>query len=177
MTPTHPKPINIDDVRKAYKRFSKTFDSLLMATADDNSIPNASYAAYIETQGDYYVYISELATHTRNINLNRQVSLLFIENEEGASHPFARERLTLQCDAKKIFRDRKEFGDIMELFSQKFGTFMNMIKDLQDFHLYRLHPLKGTYVQGFARAFTLDGKDLEKLQHINDKGHRTCDPT
>ena len=45
----------------------------------------ASYAAYVERDGDYYVYLSERALHTCNLLDNGRVSVLFIENEGGAA--------------------------------------------------------------------------------------------
>lgn len=167
--------IDLDEVRMAYERLPKTFDSLLMATADSDGVPHASYAAYVQNQGDYYVYISELAAHTRNIESNGRVSLLFIENEEQASHLFARERVTYQCESHEISRGSENFGHVMGLFARQFGTIIDSLRELQDFHLYRLHPLRGTYVQDIARAFAIEGKDLGQIRHINDKGHKSAD--
>lgn len=165
--------IDFNEVRMAYERLPKTFDSLLMATVDNHGIPDASYAAYVQEQDDYYVFISELAAHTKNIESNGRVSLLFIENEDQADHLFARERVTYQCESLEIARGSAKFGLVMGIFAQKFGKFIDGLKELQDFHLYRLHPLKGTYVQDFARAFAIEGKGLEQIRHINDKGHQT----
>lgn len=44
---------------------------------------------------------------------------------------------------------------------------------MKDFHLYRLHPLRATYVAGFAKAFVIEGENLDKVRHLNDVGHRS----
>jgi putative heme iron utilization protein len=143
-----------------------------MATVDAAGIPNASYAAYVEDAGDYYVYVSELATHTQNLQQSGTASVLFIENETEARHLFARQRVTYQCETYEVLRDSERFGRIMGLFSEKFGGFMEMLKNLQDFHLICLHPIEGAYVQGFARAFIVEGENLSQIRHMNDKGHQ-----
>jgi len=169
------KPIDLNEARQACQRFSKSFDSLLMATTDNNGIPNASYAACIKEQGDYYVYISELAAHTQNIANNGRVSLLFIEDEEQSHHLFARKRLTYQCKAREIAFDSAKFLPILELFARKFGELIDVLKNLQDFHLYRLHPFKGVYVHDFARDFAIEGDDLENIRHSNGGRHKPFD--
>ena len=135
--------IDIEVAYQEYQRLPLQFDSLLMATVSDAGIPNASYAAYIKIQGDYYVFISELAIHTENIIKTRQVSALFIENEEQARHLFARQRVTQLCDANEVERGDDNYQYIMRLFSQKFGKFMQLLEAKRDFHLFCLHPLKG----------------------------------
>lgn len=39
--------------------------------------------------------------------------------------------------------------------------------------LYRLHPLKATYVAGFAKAFVIEGDELNNVRHLTGVGHRT----
>ncbi len=165
--------IDLQAAYQEYQRLPLQFNSLLMATVSDSGIPNASYAAYIKDQGDYYVFISELATHTENIIKTRQVSVLFIENEQQAQHLFARQRVTQFCDANEVNRDTDNYQHIMLLFSQKFGKFMKLLEDKQDFHLFCLHPIQGSYVAGFGRAFTIKGDDIKQMHHINDAGHKT----
>ncbi len=163
---------DLESAYHEYQHLPLQFDSLLMATVNDSCIPNASYAVYIKAQGDYYVFISELATHTENIIKNRQVSALFIENEEQAQHLFARQRVTLFCDASEVERGSDNFHYIMKLFSQKFGKFMGLLEAKQDFHLFCLHPIKGSYVAGFGRAFSIEGENIKQIQHVNESGHK-----
>ena len=58
---------------------------------------------------------------------------------------------------------------------EKFGNFMGMMRNLNDFHLYRLSPQTGSYVVGFARAYTLSGEGLSEIRHRTDEGHRSVD--
>lgn len=166
------KTINLHEVRQAYESFPQQFDSLLMATVNEAGTPDASYAAYVQDGGDYYVYISELSLHTRNLAQTGAASILFIENEQQAQHLFARQRVTYQCETYQVERTSAQFEHIMSLFARKFGNIIEMLKNLQDFHLYCIHPLQGSFVQGFGRAFAIEGEVLESIRHLNESGHR-----
>jgi len=163
---------DLDTVRAEYEVFPERFQSLLMATVNGEGEPNASYAAYVREGADFYVYVSELAAHTKNLKEQGKVSVLFIENEADSKSLFARRRTTYQCTAHRVPRSDAQFARLIDAFSQKFGGTMEVLKDMKDFHLYRLHPLKATYVSGFARAFVVEGEDLNNVRHINDVGHR-----
>ncbi|MCX8520443.1 MAG: pyridoxamine 5'-phosphate oxidase family protein, partial [Rhodoferax sp.] len=142
------------------RQFPGHFQSLHLATCNATGTPEASYAAYVEHRGCYYIYTSELSAHTANLATSGRCSVLFIESETEARHLFARRRLTLQCTAMECHRDGPEFEPLMELFIQKFGQFMGMMQKLLDFHLFRLQPQSGNYVAGFAQAYTLEGEGL-----------------
>lgn len=164
--------IDLDAVRAEYEGFPERFDSLLMATVSSEGEPNASYAAYVRQGCDFYVYISELAAHTRNLREQGKVSVLFIENETDSKNLFARKRTTYQCTAHHVPRSNAGFVPVLDTFSKKFGNLIDALRDLKDFHLYRLHPLRATYVSGFAKAFVIEGEELNNVRHLTDVGHR-----
>ncbi len=161
----------IDECRK----FPGQFQSLHLATCNVLGEPEASYTTYVEHEGSYYVYTSELSAHTANLAAWGRCSVLFIESEAQAKHLFARRRLTLQCTAIECHRESLEFEQLMDMFVQKFGSFMAMMRKLADFHLYRLRPQSGAYVAGFAQAYTLTGDGLGEIKHRKEQGHRSPD--
>jgi putative heme iron utilization protein len=167
--------IDLDQIYQEYRDLPQKFDSLFMATVSEDGVPDASYAPYVKNKDDYYVFISELSIHTNNVAKTGQISILFIENEDKARHLFARKRVTLQCEASEIGSGTEQYKNIMSLFSNKFGKFMRLLEENQDFHLYRIQPLKGAYVAGFGRAFTIEGKKLGKIRHVNDMGHKASE--
>lgn len=171
MTTTDP----LQAVRDACQAFPSRFRTLHLGTAGADGLPEASYAPFVADRGCYYVYLSELARHTGNLRGRGRASVLFIEGEETASHLFARERLTLACEASECARETVRFGEVLDLFGQRFGRFMQVIRPLSDFHLFELRPLSGSYVAGFARAYTFDGADLALMRHRNETGHRAPD--
>ncbi|OAH97039.1 HugZ family protein [Methylomonas methanica] len=166
------KTIDLEQVRAAYTALTQTFSSALMATVSASGEPEASYAAYVRHDGQYYVYVSELSAHTQNLLNNGRVCLLFVEDEDKAAHLFARQRVTYHCSASEIDRDTDAFEYIMALFEEKFGAFMKQLQKMQDFHLFRIRPQRGSFVQGFAKAFLIEGDDLTQIRHVNDVGHK-----
>jgi heme iron utilization protein len=157
------------------RKFPELFQSLHLATCNAAGEPEASYAAYVAHEESYYVYTSELSAHTANLAASGCCSVLFIESEEQAKHLFARRRLTLQCAALECHRDTPEFEVLMDMFVQKFGGFMAMMRKLADFHLYQLRPRSGGFVAGFAQAYTLEGVGLREIKHRKEQGHRSPD--
>ena len=159
------------------RQFPGRFQSLHLATCNTTCTPEASYAAYVEHLGCYYIYTSELSAHTANLVASGRCSVLFIESEAEARHLFARRRLTLQCTAIECHRDAAGFEPLMGLFIQKFGQFMGMMQKLLDFHLFQLRPQSGTFVAGFAQAYTLEGEGLCAIRPRMEQGHRSQDKT
>lgn len=157
--------------------FKSQFQSLQLATSNAQGLPEASYAAYVEQENKFYIYVSELATHCANLRDTGRCSLMFIESEQEAAHLFARKRLTFQCSAQEVSRESTKFEAVMALFYEKFGKFMDVISKLTDFHLIELTPVQGSYVSGFAKAYHLNGQDLMQVTHRNDQGHTAPDKT
>jgi len=171
MNPETSKP-GLTEILREARQFHEAYDSLLMATARQNE-PVATYAPYVrDDHSRFYVYVSELSAHTRNLMNNPRASLLFIEDESRAQHLFGRKRVTYTCQAEPVSRDSEEFASIMDRFKDKHGKFMDMLRELRDFHLIRLIPEHANYVRGFAQAYELYGEGLNEIRHVNDKGHR-----
>jgi putative heme iron utilization protein len=162
-------------VQAACQAFPSRFRTLQLATVGSDGLPEASYAPYVTDQGCHYVYLSELALHSGNLRSSGRASVLFIEAEADAKNLFARERLTLACEAVECARGSSRFEQVLDLFEQRFGKFVQVIRPLQDFHLFELRPLSGSYVAGFARAYTFDGADVALMRHRSDEGHRAPD--
>ena len=156
-------------IREEYIHFPDEFDSVLMATASADGEPDASYAVYLFRDDAYYVYVSELATHTVNLMATARVSLMFIEDESKAQNLFARQRMTLECAASEIGRGTDMFEAVLDTFEQRYGNFIQMLRTLSDFHLFRFKPESGTYVRGFGQAYRLEGKGLRQITHIRGK--------
>lgn len=163
----------LEEILSEALEFHRAFDSMLLATADADGNPHASYAVHVmDEQGRFHIYISELAAHTQNLRTRPRASALFIEDESQAKNLFGRKRLTCECRSELLLRGSDEWEAVMDGFVAKYGKFMEMLKGLEDFHLFRLIPEKATYVRGFAQAYELSGEQLGAIRHVNDKGHR-----
>ena len=164
----------LEKAQVAYKAFPEEFKTLQMATVDSNGFPTASYSPYVKVESDYFVYVSELASHTQNLTDNKVASIFFVEDESESKHLFVRRRLSYACEVEEVERGSSEFDSVLDAYAEKFqDKFINMLRDLEDFHLFRLTPTKGGFVNGFGQAFRTTGEGLSILEHKNEAGHRS----
>ncbi|MFZ0469261.1 MAG: pyridoxamine 5'-phosphate oxidase family protein [Thiogranum sp.] len=169
-------PPDLATVFTAQETFRDSFSTLILATVSDECRPEASYAPYVrDTDGRLYVYVSELSRHTANLKHQPRASVLFIESEQDSKHLFARQRLTYECHTREVERASERWQYILMQFETKFGKFMEMLRNLKDFHLFEIRPQRGTYVAGFAQAYGITGERLDSIRHLNDTGHRAAD--
>ena len=112
----------------------------------------------------FYVYISDIATHAKNIQRNPNASLFFVEDESKTTNLFARKRVSLQCDSQKIERGSERFEKVLELFAQKFDASMvNTLKKMTDFNLYEFKVTYGEATFGFGKAYFIGGEHMDEL--------------
>ena len=155
-----------DDISKRYHELMASQQTLLLSTASTSGVPDISYAPFVRDHaGVFYIYVSEMACHTVNLQNNPQASLLFIRSESESRNLFARERAVLNCSVREISRDDAIYADRIQALQDKFGEVVSLLRSLSDFHLYALRPENGRYVVGFGRAFTINVID-GTLSHL-----------
>ncbi len=148
--------------------------TIILSTKCNDGKLNASYApSVVDSKGFYYVYISRLSKHANNLINNSMLSIMIIEDESKSKNLFARKRLTMNCSSNEIIRDSEQWIDKISLLENKFGEAITYLKKLTDFHLFQIEPSNGLLVYDFARAFNFEGIKLDKVVHLNDKGHTT----
>jgi hypothetical protein len=154
--------------------FLETFQTLIMASLTPEGEAHASTAPYIRLENNFYILISTVAQHGRNLLVNPKVSLLFVEDESGCLQPFARKRITIEVSAKEVLRESEEFTQMIERFCGKFDPdLIASLARMGDFHLFKLSPQSGSVVMGFGKAYRLD-QNLEVMTQImgqHQRGH------
>ena len=149
--------------------FLAGFRSLLMATVSADGIPDASYAPFVRIDDNaFYVNLSELSTHTGNLLSTLRVSVMFLQAEDDSKQLFARKRLSFDADVELVPRDTARWCQVMDLFADKFGDIMDLIRPLRDFKLFRFQPRSGVYVRGFAQAYPMEDPELAQFRQVND---------
>lgn len=139
--------------------------SLILATADNEGIPEASTTPFVQDEnGDYYIFVSQLARHTQNLEHSSRASVMLLEDEGQSQQLFARRRIQLQCDVSRP--DPNQYTIIMDQFRAEHGKIMDLLASLPDFILFRLHPVSGQFVMGFGQAYRLKGEGLAELEQI-----------
>lgn len=147
---------NIDELTTSRK-------TLHLATLNANKQAEISVTPFIRAGIYFYIFVSELSNHTRNLKIHPDLSIMLVEDEQDAHNAFARKRLTYQCKAREIARSDKDWENLLSRFEQEQGKTVSLLKSLPDFHLFELQALSGNYVQGFGQAYALSGEGLKTL--------------
>jgi putative heme iron utilization protein len=154
--------------------FLETFQTLVMASLTPEGEAHASTAPYARVGNDFYILISTVAQHGRNLLSNPNVSLLFVEDESQCVQPFARKRVTIESVVSEISREDELFTRVIERFRAHFDAeLVTSLTQMGDFHLFKLSPKSGSVVMGFGKAYRLD-QDLEVMSQImgqHQRGH------
>jgi len=120
------------------------YQSVVLGTRGSNDYPFSSYAPFYYDGEAVYIFISDIATHAKNIQATHKASALFIEDESTSENIFARKRISLQCDVSPISREEETFKHIMAHFQDKFdASLVTMLMGMNDFNLYALTPIYG----------------------------------
>lgn len=153
------------------KEFRQERRTLQLATVDAEGRPNVSYAPYVQNQEGYFVLISKIARHARNLLENPNVSLMMIEDEESSKQLFARKRLTFDAVANVVERDTEMWQQVVGQLKERFGEIIDGLSQLEDFVLFNLKPESGLFVKGFGQAYQVSGDDLVDFVHLQE-GHK-----
>src|SRR5690606_14647672 len=145
--------------------------TLQLATVDKDGRPNVSYAPFVQNQEGYFVLISQIARHARNLLENPQVSLMMIEDEDSAKQLFARKRPTFDAVASVVERDSQLWQQVIGQMQERFGEIVAGLSQLEDFVLFNLKAERGLFVKGFGQAYQVSGEDLVDFVHLQE-GHR-----
>lgn len=137
--------------------FLETFRTLMMASLTPEGGAHASTTPFVRIGNRFYILISTVAQHGRNLLMNPRVSLLFAEDESVCAQPFARKRLTIEAEAEEITRIQDGYANIIERFRELFDPeLISALSSMGDFHLFELSPLGGSIVMGFGKAYRLN---------------------
>ncbi len=138
----------------------QSHQTVLLSTVSAQSVPECSYAPYVrDEKGVFYIFVSDLATHTRNMLHKPSASVLFIRAEKEVQNLFARERVVFECTVKEVLQEDERYHKQLQLMNEKFGSTVELLRSLPDFHLLALVAVNGKYIAGFGQAFSINVED------------------
>ena len=155
--------------------FRQTRRTLQLATVDESGKPTVSYAPFVHNELGYFVFISEIAQHARNVKSNPAVSMMMIEDESESKELYARKRLSFDAQASFVERDSELWTRVLGQLAERFGDIVSTLSKMSDFKLYQLTPEQGLYVKGFGKAYQVSNEDLVDFVHL-DEGHQAMSP-
>ena len=127
--------------------------------------PHVSYTPFVEHEGTFLIFVSQLSLHTRDLLRNPHAGIMLIDDEQGTSQIFARTRLTYQCLAHRVDDASGERERLLDIYEARHGKMVKLLRGLPDFVLFRLQPVSGMFVMGFGRAYKLIGPALDTFDH------------
>ena len=123
----------------------------------EGDAPFVSATAYLFDRGEnqklghFYLLLSGLARHTKNIQKNPKVSLLIVENKPEVSIQ-ERKRVTVVGEIENVEpEEEKEW--LCESYRKRF-PWAEILFSLPDFHFYRVRPLEIHWIGGFGKIQT-----------------------
>lgn len=157
-----------ESLEESFVNFKQSVKTLQLSTLTAEGKPNASYSPFVvDKQGNFYIFVSQLASHTQDLLANPQASILLIQDEVDTRQIFARRRISYQCDVEIVNDETSDYSKMLEALEKRFGNMVELLRTLPDFILFRLTPYQGHYVKGFGKAYKLAGEGLLALEHIN----------
>lgn len=148
--------LDFTELQQEARLFRDQFQTAILSTSAKDGVSVASYAPFVLDDSETpYIFISQLAQHTQNLLARSSLSILFIADEQASKNLFARQRLTLNCNAIEVSRESNTGIEILALFNEKFGKMTALLQSLNDFHLFQLNVETGSYVRGFGQAYSI----------------------
>jgi len=153
------------------KEFREERQTLILSTISTDGFPHVSYSPFTRIDQHYYILISEIAEHTRNLQVQSKLSFMLLEDEQNTKQIYARKRLSYKADSAVIARETKEWQQAVEQLQTRFGEIIDSLSKLSDFKLFKLTPDTGRFVKGFGQAYTVQGNDDIDFVHL-EQGHQ-----
>ena len=132
--------------------------SVSLASVHADGMPLASYApfAVMEVDAGFWVLLSELAAHARNLREHPDCSVLALADEADSAQIYVRERCQYEMQAARVDRGTSDWRLGCDRLRARHGSLVDTLEQLADFQLFRLRPVSGRYVVGFGRAYALE---------------------
>lgn len=165
MSTTNTSQANIKPKEPKVKELLSNSKSMIMATLDAEGKPVASYAPFVYGNGSFQILVSFMAKHTRNLRDRKTVSVMLIEDESATKQIYARDRLTLDCEAILVEQGTDLWNRGIAQLKKHHGKVIDVLSGLNDFIMFDLQPNGGSYVNGFGSAYSVNA-DLSINEHV-----------
>ena len=151
---------SLEQYTNNYQQLILSQKTVVLSTVTEKGKAESSYAPYVRDEaGVFYIFVSELASHTKNMLQNQQASILFIQPETESKNLFARERVVFDCSINEVEKQDECYYKQMLIMQEQFGETVTLLQSLPDFHLLALTPVNGKYIAGFGQAFSINTDD------------------
>lgn len=148
-----------------FNKLTEQSKTLILSTLDESGLPHASYSPCYYNDAEFYIYVSDLAAHSHHLKQNSMASVMLIEDESSSQNLYARHRMTARCDVKMIGKNENHYEMVMEQLEKRIGKTVNLLRNLSDFNLFRLHFHEARMVIGFGETILIR---IQTAMHQNE---------
>lgn len=129
--------------------------------------PNIAMVAFAVADdfSAFYIHVSKLGKHTRDMVTDPRVSLLIAETDDRRADPQTLARVSVQGKAEILPRDASDYARVKSVYLKRFPE-AGQLFSLGDFNIWRIIPKSGRFVAGFGRAFNLVPETLLKVSTL-----------
>jgi nitroimidazol reductase NimA-like FMN-containing flavoprotein (pyridoxamine 5'-phosphate oxidase superfamily) len=121
--------------------------------------------SFAEDFSAFYIHVSKLGKHTPDMENDPHVSLLIAETDDQRADPQTLARVSIRGTAEVLPRTDVGYTDVKNIYLERFPEAEQLFR-LGDFNLWKIKPLGGRFVAGFARAFNLVPEVLIKVSAL-----------
>ena len=118
------------------------YGSLVLSSCEHNANP--------------YLFMSDLAEHTKAIKVNKKISIFYKDNN-FTGDPLTGIRFSLLCEAYKVSRNKSKF--LINRFVLRHPE-SAIYANFEDFNIYRLTIKNVHIIAGFGKIFWLKKEDI-----------------
>jgi heme iron utilization protein len=122
--------------------------------------PFVSMVPYaVAKDGSFILHVSGLASHTKDMLDNPDVSLLITESEASGKMPQALARVTVQGRAAMLDRDSEKNAAAREVYLSRFPDAAPLF-EFSDFKIFFITPVSARIIAGFGQAGSMTGEEF-----------------
>ncbi|WOO86701.1 pyridoxamine 5'-phosphate oxidase family protein [Mollicutes bacterium LVI A0039] len=162
------REVDTNMLNKQIDEFISGFKTCIVGSLDVEGMPYLSALPVVKLNDKFYGYISETAPHYTHMSANRNIQIMFAEDEAKMTNSFLRKRLYINCKVTFIKDDEL----ILREFERIHGElFISTIRKM-DFYLIELTIKDGKAIFGAGKAYYLDSnleyisQDTGKNKHL-----------
>ncbi len=151
-----------DDTRELLHAVLKRQPVAALATLH-GGVPAASMVPYaLMPDGRLVIHVSQLATHTADMQASPQVALLVTAPEDTSPTPLALPRISVQGQAHPCPPEQADHAKARALYLARFPD-SEPLFGFGDFSLFLVVPDQVRFVAGFGKAHVLTGAAWQAL--------------
>lgn len=133
---------------------------VLVTLEADHGAFEVGATPFVTFSDEFYLYLDRYSLQTDNLLESGQASLMFIEDELATPNILSRRCLRYSCKPQSVPWGY-QYTRVMIAFQERFGAFMDVLKQLPNRQIVKVVPGSAHYVDRLSRVFSFQGYELD----------------